>query len=106
VGTRGRPFRDRFFSGCVGRSQLPALAGVLENCLHDGLEAVALSALRRVEVAKRPCDGRKGVEIIESLSNWANKPPADVVSFMAGGLLQFEILEIRRYWQIGTAKIC
>ena len=31
VGTRGRPFRDLFFSGAVGRSQLPALEVVLEN---------------------------------------------------------------------------
>jgi hypothetical protein len=31
VGTRGRPFRDLFFSGIVGRSQLPALEVVLEN---------------------------------------------------------------------------
>ena len=31
VGTRGRPFRDLFFSGIVGRSQVPGLAIVLEN---------------------------------------------------------------------------
>jgi hypothetical protein len=31
VGTRGRPFRDLFLSGMVGRSQLPALAIVFEN---------------------------------------------------------------------------
>lgn len=41
MGTRGRPFRERFFSGMVGRSQFPAFGAVLENgrieTFFDGL---------------------------------------------------------------------
>lgn len=67
VGTRGRPFRDRFFSGIVGKSQFPALAEVLENGrrLPD-----AFCGLTRfdVEGIEEALIGRRGVDAIDSLS--------------------------------------
>ncbi len=70
VGTRGRPFRDLFFSGIVGRSQFPALVLVLENGrqeievpLFDNADLFEDSGERAVH------NGRRELEVIESLSN-------------------------------------
>ena len=67
VGTRGLPFRDRFFSGEVGRSQLPALAAVLEN----GRRVVEgpFFDVCWVRVERGVMRGRRGEEDIESFWN-------------------------------------
>lgn len=67
VGTRGLPFRDRFFSGCVGRSQLPPLIGVLEKGRREVVGQFSDAANIRMEEGVRR--GRKGVEDIESFWN-------------------------------------
>lgn len=74
VGTRGRPFRDLFFSGKLGRSQLPALAVVLENGRREvevparGRDIVFVAAEGRALHS-----GRRGGEAMESFSNRAAK---------------------------------
>jgi len=69
VGTRGRPLRDLFFSGLDGRSQLPALAVVLENGRRMEVPFGGKDGLFE-EVAERALhSGRRGVEAIESFSN-------------------------------------
>lgn len=62
VGTRGRPLRDLFFSGCVGKSQSPNTAGVVEKALRvvDEVkkeEGVA-GAFERAEMALGIIEGR------------------------------------------------
>ncbi len=69
VGTRGRPFRDLFFSGMVGRSQFPALMLVLENGRRE-IEVPLLNTIMfENAVEGRVHMGRRGAEAIESLSN-------------------------------------
>ena len=68
VGTRGRPFRDRFFSGAVGRSQLPALAAVLEKGRRATEAVPGFDVLQPEEGMRRVLTGRMGAENSESLS--------------------------------------
>lgn len=70
MGTRGLPFLDLFFSGIVGKSQLPCLAVVLEKVRlaievpFCEVEEIRGQLVRVVQI------GLKGVvEAIESLSN-------------------------------------
>ena len=70
VGTRGRPFRDLFFSGWVGRSQLPGLTDVLEKGRREIEELLLGKVFLFVNADERAGhSGRKGAEAIESLSN-------------------------------------
>ncbi len=70
VGTRGRPFLDRFASAFDGRSQVADLEEVLEKGRRE-IEAACCDVddlfqgrtLREVE------RGRKGFGVIESFSN-------------------------------------
>jgi histidyl-tRNA synthetase len=70
VGTRGRPFRDLFFSGIVGRSQVPGLAIVLENGRRE-IEAPFFEKTALFEDAGERAvqSGRRGLKAIESLLN-------------------------------------
>lgn len=73
VGTRGLPFRDLFFSGMVGRSQLPALTAVLENGRRDWGELWFEGAEKAVAWARLGPRGRIVLEANESLPSWAVK---------------------------------
>ena len=70
VGTRGRPFLDFFFSNAVGRSQVPALAVVLEKGRLVPGETFFGVVLFPYDVMKADPMGRKGNGATESLSKW------------------------------------
>jgi hypothetical protein len=69
VGTRGRPFLDRFFSGIVGRSQFPGRTAVLENGRREMVASEEVVVLFDDRAMRAMQTGRKGLEAIESLSN-------------------------------------
>src|ERR1700712_2260584 len=98
VGTRGRPLRDLFFSGLDGRSQLPALAVVVEKGRvpfggKDGLfEEVTDKALH---------SGRRGVEAIESFSNWVAK----LETFRSFIIVEFLAAEVKLDEKVEQSKM-